>query len=218
MLLCVAAAFAAPAPVYKPKSSRVWFTGWDKPVDPTGGCRFLREGGVLTIAVRGKPPATEDGAKNPDPPRLLRDVAGDFDMVVRVGGDFDQAGLAGKVGERARRAGVRVAVGRTTLEVGISALSGVRGPTLLFRGDLPDGGWMRGERPGGLRGWRAYFRVSRRGGVVEIHRSEDGREWTREGVLEVGPTREVKVGVFAEATAGGTFEAVFDQFSLTPLK
>ena len=88
---------AAPAPVYKPKSSRVWFTGWDKPVDPTGGCRFDREGDVLTIAVRGKPPATEGGAENPDAPRLLRDVTGDFDMVVRVGGDFYQATIAGNM-------------------------------------------------------------------------------------------------------------------------
>jgi hypothetical protein len=78
-LLCAAvacAAFAAPAPVYRPKASRVWFTGWDKPVDLTGDCRFHRDGEVLTIAVRGRSHAKDGWAKIPDGPgRFARSKA-----------------------------------------------------------------------------------------------------------------------------------------------
>ena len=40
------------------------------------------------------------------------------------------------------------------------------------------------------------------------------RPWVR---FTIGMPRKVKVGVLAEATAPGTFKAVFDDFKLTPL-
>jgi hypothetical protein len=44
LLSALLAAFAATAPLPAPKASNVWVTGWDKPVDRFGDCRFDRDG------------------------------------------------------------------------------------------------------------------------------------------------------------------------------
>jgi hypothetical protein len=63
-------------------------TGWNKPVDPDGDCKFSRDKGVLTIEVPGRHHdlGVENG--NMNAPRLLRDVEGDFTAQVRVDGYF----------------------------------------------------------------------------------------------------------------------------------
>jgi hypothetical protein len=79
---------AAPAPFPRAGRTGPWVTGWDRPVDPVGDCRFDRQGDRLTITVRGKGHAIEAR----DAARLMRDVEGDFVARVRVGGDCEQSG------------------------------------------------------------------------------------------------------------------------------
>src|SRR4051794_6272305 len=83
--LFAAAVLAAPAP--RPRPPTPWVTGWDKPVDPSGDCRFDRDGDRLTISVPGK--GHELNYERPmTAPQLLRDVEGDFDVQVRVTATF----------------------------------------------------------------------------------------------------------------------------------
>ena len=66
---------------------------------------------------------------------------------------------------------------------------------------------------------RGCVRITRTGNALRIEVSEDAKTW--KGMDEEnmpGLPAKLKVGVFAESAAEGTFEAVFDQFSLTPLK
>src|SRR4051812_33364743 len=90
-VLCALAGLAVQAtPLPPPKP---WITGWDKPVDPNGDCRFDRKGERLTITVpagRERVLAVGLGRDGLTAPRLLRDIEVDFAAEVQVGGNFDE--------------------------------------------------------------------------------------------------------------------------------
>ena len=83
LVLCGVLAASYPAPQDVP-----FETGWDKPVDPDGDCRFLHDKGVLTIELPGRHHDLAAEADIVNAPRLLRDVEGDFTAQVRVDGYF----------------------------------------------------------------------------------------------------------------------------------
>jgi hypothetical protein len=124
LLLCafvavVASVMAAPAPFPRPpRASRVWFDGWARPLDPLGGCRFERKGDKLTITVPGKGNERDCWEGLVNPPRLLRDVQGDFVAQVRVAGHF----TVNKRGPR--RAGILLADGKQEVRVMWTRLRG----------------------------------------------------------------------------------------------
>jgi hypothetical protein len=104
-VLFTVAALAAPAPL--PKPSAAWTKGWDRPV--LGKCRFDRHWDKVVFTVPGKEHGLNDGSGVLYFPRMLRPVDGDFDLKVRIGGDFHQTELAD--GEK-RRAGVLITFGK----------------------------------------------------------------------------------------------------------
>jgi hypothetical protein len=60
-------------------------------------------------------------------------------------------------------------------------------------------------------------RLGERSSRQLLFHSPDGKKWSPYNVREIGftPSGTLKVGVFAEATAPGTFKVTFDQFKLT---
>jgi len=234
--LLAAAVVAAPAPA--PRASGPWFDGWDRPVDPLGVCRFQRHWDRLSITVPGLKHELYVREKRLTAPRLLRAVEGDFSAQVRVGGDFraaegcdwvaceagllltDQKNFIWFVREAARgapevasdairRPGYCLCV-KLNPEMGCSSMMSFWGPPL--------------ETP-------AYLRLERRGSRLTTKVSQDGVRWesaTFPSLLKllrsIKMPQKVKVGVVAEAigvlpdaSASGTYKAVFDQFKLTRL-
>jgi hypothetical protein len=65
----------------------------------------------------------------------------------------------------------------------------------------------------------AYIRVRRGGNFLYYGWSSDGVNWMVTPLVVGFPElpHKLKVGVVAEVTAEGTFEAEFDHFKLTPL-
>jgi hypothetical protein len=60
------------------------------------------------------------------------------------------------------------------------------------------------------------IRLQRRGSRLEVAASDDGEKWTTlDHYVKIRMARKLKVGVLAEATAAGTFKAVFGQFRLS---
>jgi hypothetical protein len=114
--LLAAAVMAAPAP--RPRPATPWVTGWDKPVDPLGDCRFHREGDKLTITVPGEGHELDVGDKPLNVPRLLRDVEGDFVMQVRLGGGCTPG----------KAAGILLTDGERTVRVWKLAVAEKKGP------------------------------------------------------------------------------------------
>jgi regulation of enolase protein 1 (concanavalin A-like superfamily) len=205
--LVVAVVTAAPAP--RPRSETPWVTGWDRPVDPVGDCRFDRHGGKLTITVPGKGHAlTHFWGGRLLAPRLVRDVEGDFSAQVRVAGDFRPTGEG-----TFRRAGLLLKAGD-----GWMTVQRVNDPSESFWfGVYPDVMDRSVESPGRL-GPAGFVRIRRRGQDFKLECSPDGKKWAACACEVLVPLpRKLKVGVLAEATADGTFKAEFDQFKLTPL-
>jgi regulation of enolase protein 1 (concanavalin A-like superfamily) len=69
---------------------------WDDAVDPDGDCKFVlapREGRVRII-VPGKPHILSAEIGRVNAPRLLRNIKGDFDVIVRVAGTGQPGGKA----------------------------------------------------------------------------------------------------------------------------
>jgi regulation of enolase protein 1 (concanavalin A-like superfamily) len=221
-LLCALVAgglFAAPAPF--PQPVRAWVTGWDKPVDPLGDCRFDRTSDKLTITVPGKGHELDVVQGRLAAPRLLRQVEGDFVAEVRVGAVVIPQGRKGT-----QKAGLLLPLGRgfiTLQRVAVQNddegtsffLIGVRYPT------IPDHSLVRYRACWPPEGGPAYLRLERRGDWLTLKVSEDGKVWKRAN----GPFRfqgfqvpqRLRVGVVAETTGEATFKAVFDQFKLPPL-
>ncbi len=223
LTFAIAAPLARPAAPPKPtKSSRPWFDGWDKPIDPVGDCTFERKGERLTIKVPGPDHGLEFWDDSHKAPRLMRDVAGDFAIQVRVGGSFRPAR-----GSRGASQGA-----------GLVMLSGQRVAMLLRTTQMSNGKTWHSllgtfRQPSGLQlghdlmdsvtppSQYSYLRMERHGHTIELKISPDGKRWTTKQRSHwdffLFLPKKVKVGVVATSQAKGTVQAEFDQFQLTPL-
>jgi regulation of enolase protein 1 (concanavalin A-like superfamily) len=222
-VVAAAGLLAAPAPFPRPpRAPRVWLDGWDKPVDPVGDCLFERKGDRLTIIVPGPGHGLDEhGDDRLNAPRLMRDVAGDFIVQVRVGGSFGPPGRDGN--HERHQAGILVLFGANR----VSHFRGVR-PSKEGLYQYLGGGFWNGTRPQGHSyfdpvtplGQTVVLRLERRGQRLILKVSPNRGVWKTSACSDRAdfhlPQR-LKVGVFAESTAGGTLMAVFDQFKLTPL-
>jgi regulation of enolase protein 1 (concanavalin A-like superfamily) len=215
--LAAVTAWAAPAP-----QPRCWVVGWDRPVDPRGGCRFHPVAGTLTVTAPGKGHDLDVLNGRLNAPRLLRGVQGEFTAQVRVGA------LVRPAGRGCYRAGLLLTDGKAFVTVQRvaraeevpedyppSALPGV------IRTELSEADWGQVQvyADGPALAVPAYLRVQRRGDSLMVAFSRDGKKWTRtDRTLRASLPQKLKVGVIAESTAEGTFRATFDRFKLTPLR
>ena len=209
-LLCAVVAFsvtAAPAPVYKPRPTKLWFDGWNKPIAGAGNGHFARDSKTLTITV----PDINPG----DPALLLREVEGDFVLEVRVNGRFHTANAFGerKAGIVVQFGGTRVRMDRVT-ENKFGTVSG--GFSSEWRGTGRDGGQGNAyvfQDASNI----AYFRATRKGNKLILEAKEDKGEWAtrNDNCPALTLPKKIEVGVSAEATAAGPFAVEFDQFRLT---
>jgi regulation of enolase protein 1 (concanavalin A-like superfamily) len=205
----VSVAMAAPAPFHRPaKESGPWFIGWDRPVDPVGGCCFARRGDKMTIHVPGEGHELDYSNGRFDAPHLRRVVRGDFALSVRL----NAAHLF-----RVKGAGRR--------QAGLVVMSGDRAAGVFVEGSSSDcwvsnrcfqlgvfGGAGQGlsERKSSL-----WLRVQRKGETLESAYSFNGKSWCEkvEDVPSLGPT--TTVAVFAASGAEGAFKVEFDELEFT---
>jgi regulation of enolase protein 1 (concanavalin A-like superfamily) len=221
LLLCsliAAFATAAPAPVYKPRLSAGWKTGWDKPYDPVGDCRFRCDEDRLTVTIpQGKSHNLALATDDLNAPHMLRAVEGDFVLQVRVTGDFSQTSGGNSCG-----AGILMRVGQ---KVWVVKREGV-----TTQGERDDNFWAYYYDSNGAAATCrctslpasqiAYIRLERRKDRLLMTASDDGTEWksmnTFGEVYKLPPT--VIVGIVAEASKDAAFQVVFDELVLTPTK
>jgi regulation of enolase protein 1 (concanavalin A-like superfamily) len=208
--LLASASLAAPVPPPKTAPS-VWARGWDEPADPKGDCRFERKFGALTITVPGRGHAPNLLAADRDAPRLMREADGDFTFQARVRGNFLEDNFLH------RRAGLLLlsGPGGAVLEVG-AVFEAEGGRRHLCRARLyhllSSQFWLSQPRAGPV-----HLRLERRGQLLLMSSSLDGREWEEvlDGKCGFELPRKVKVGVFASSKAEGRFAATFDQLKFT---
>jgi regulation of enolase protein 1 (concanavalin A-like superfamily) len=218
LLLCALAALVATAtPV---PDSKPWVTGWDKPVDPKGDCRFKRKGERLTITVPGEGHQLDLWTDRFDAPRFLRDVKGDFVVEVRVSGDCWSA----KKEDGSRGAGILLLDKGNNLAVELGfigqpddtqsndtwgVVGRIRCAKTMHRLNVEGGTSPPRDS--------CYLRLERRGDLLRMSCSKDGREWKTPSTAtpEQKLPWKLKVGVFAEANAEGEFKVTFEKFKLS---
>jgi RNA polymerase sigma factor (sigma-70 family) len=197
-------------------------TGWDKPVDPDGDCKFTRDKGVLTIEVPNKDHDLGVERDKMNSPRLLRDVEGDFVAQVRVSGTFSPS-VDSTSTERIAFVGaglVLMADNKTYLRLERATLRRDGVARTYVNWELrEDGEWkLAGDatvRP--LEDKPTYVRLERRGDKLLASASHDGKEWWELEPLEVKLPAKLKLGVAAGTTSTDPFKPSYDDFRLTPL-
>jgi regulation of enolase protein 1 (concanavalin A-like superfamily) len=213
-LFTTCAALAAPVPIDRP-----WMSGWDKPVDPDGDCKFIRDKDTLTIEVPGKDHdlGIERGLMNS--PRLLRDVEGDFVAQVRVRGTFKPSNESTST-ERIPFVGaglLLMASEKTYIRLERAAL--VKGGEVKTYANWElreDGNWVLAgaEQVQPLEDKATFLRLERKGDQLLASVSHDGKEWKEMKPLEVKLPAKLKIGVAAGGTSMEVFAPRFDQFQL----
>jgi hypothetical protein len=194
--------------------------GWDKPVDPDGDCKFVRDKGTLTIELPGKHHdlAFERGRVNA--PRLLRDVEGDFVAQVRVSGisrpstdstspetrSVVSAGLLALADDR-----TFISLERGTQWEGeVCTYEFLRQARVERESDRLEVCAYRGTPPDNE--GRVYLRMERRGNKVTASVSPDGKKWKEIEALDVKLSAKVKIGVAAVSSSKDPFKPTFDEF------
>jgi len=213
LLLCCAATSIVAAPAPLPRREREygpWVNGWDRPVDPVGGCRFQRKGDRLTILV----PEPQPRGSPANVPRLMREVEGDFTLVVRVTAGVPADG-------QVRGAGLLLSSETTFAQIQLHASWHDRQATYQFAAGADGGGrapaWVGNFTPR-YRG-HLWLRMDRRGKGVRLSYGFDGAEWYGDmKVADLGLPAKVRPGVFARGYAGGAFAAHFDRLEFTPAR
>jgi regulation of enolase protein 1 (concanavalin A-like superfamily) len=202
------------------KPDKPFETGWDKPVDPDGDCKFLRDKGVLTIEVPGKDHDLAIERKLMNSPRLLRDVEGDFVAQVRVSGTFVPSTDSTST-ERIPFVGaglVLMASDKTYVRLERATLRRDGETKTYANWELrEDGEWvLAGDatvRP--LEDKPTYVRLERKGNKLLASVSHDGKEWWELKPLEVKLPAKLKLGLAAGTTSTEPFKPRYDQFKLT---
>ena len=214
LFLTFCAALAAPVPQMKP-----FETGWDKPVDPDGDCKFRRDKDVLTIELPGKDHDLGIERNRMNAPRLLRDVEGDFIVEVRVSGEFRPSSDS-TAAERLAFVGAGLLLmngDKTYVRLERAALRNGDIVRTYANWELRENGqWVlignAGIKP--LKGKETFLRLERQGDKILGSISEDSKEWQTLAPIEVKLPAKIKIGVAACTTSSEPFAPRFDRFQL----
>jgi hypothetical protein len=206
----VSMALAAPAPFYRStKEGGLWFAGWDRPVDPIGGCRFERRGGKMTIHVPGEGRELDYSNGQFDAPHLRRVVRGDFVLSVRL----NAARLFSVKGAGRRQAGLVVTAGDRATGVFVEGSSS----DCWVSNRCFERGGFGGAGQGGLsaRESSLWLRVRRKGETLEAAYRFNGKSWCEKRLDVPSLATTTTVAVFAASGAQGAFKVEFDEIKFT---
>jgi len=189
------------------------------PADPDNDCQFdLVDGQSLRIHVPGRAHSLHLTPEKPNAPRIVRTVAGDFELQLRVKLGYQQETAADLTDWPAMvGAGLFIQDGMQSLveirhlheRLGkfpwrISCEYDLRGPGIDQGGSSP--------RPVDMK--PVYLRISRQGDRIAADWSQDGRRWLpmHPNRLELRLRRELQVGFHVIQNTKQPMVAEFDQF------
>jgi len=189
--------------------------GWGLAIDPDGDCQMNGERTTLTITV---PPTLHDLNANIgkyNAPRVVRDVEGDFEVEVRVEGDFRPGSICNRAGGFPFvGGGIVICDGGDNfirLERGVVYDQGSFSPFAIFEQHIAGRGVV--DHNGPLTTGTTYLRLARRGGTMRGFTSSDGRYWSELEPIRGVRTAKLHVGLDAINSGNAPFTVRFEQFS-----
>lgn len=193
---------------------------WGEIVDPDGDCEISHEDGVLTITV---PNTLHDlNRRNGDlnAPRVLREVDGDFQIQVKVSGEF-KPGPESTAPKSTAFNGAGILVwhdDRSFIRLERNSFGGGSCFPPLF--ELRNAGKYLGANPPVasdefFEGESTYLRIERRGNKFTAFVSHDDKEWKRVNHRLVDLPSKLKVGVSALNTSSDPMTVTFEALQIT---
>jgi serine/threonine protein kinase len=190
---------------------------WGLAIDPDRDCQMNGERSTLTITV---PPTLHDlnadiGKYNA--PRVVRDVEGDFELEVRVEGDFRPGSVCNRAGGIPFVGGGIVVFDGVDhfirLERGVVNDRGSFSPFAIFEEHIAGRGVV--DHNGPLNSGTTYLRLARRGSTIHGFTSSDRRYWSQLEPIRGVRTAKLQVGLDAINSGNAPFTVRFEQLSFT---
>lgn len=199
----------------KPEVAGTEIKGWGSAIDPDGDCKITTEGKTLTINIPGALHDLNADIDKFNAPRVLRQVRGDFDVQVKVAGDF-KPGPKSTNPKSVPYNGAGIFVWRDSdnfirLERGAIMRNGKLSTFAEF--EEREGGTSGALHNGSLAPGVAYLRLVRKGVKISGFVSKDGKRWTALRPIDTVWPAELKIGVNAVNSSNEPFTVRFEEFS-----
>jgi regulation of enolase protein 1 (concanavalin A-like superfamily) len=216
-LVCVlVACLCAAKPIPEEKNPAA---AWGTPVDPDKDCAFRHDKGSLTIVVPGRDHDLGVERDKMNAPRVLRPVAGDFRVMVRIAGSFQPENA--DTPERAAFQGAGLLMmkdNKNYLRLERATFTRDGKKYVYASWELrQDGQVERFAQATDLPldvTKDTHLKLQRRGSQVEAHVSQDGTSWQEMQAKTVEWPAELQVGVAAVNTATESFAPRFSEYKL----
>jgi len=211
-------AFAAPVP--KPTDEEKLKFDWGKVVDVAGDCkvRVVKDRLVMSTPGGIRNELKKDGEFRPL--RIEREVAGDFQLEVRMISTTEPSHTAPKSSTDARiTSGLFVSSPEMTVTFGRQLRADQDKGRQYFDHSIWHQYGGSGTRIAGSKAAEEVFvRYTRKGSKASLAHSADGIAWSTSDCPKVELPDRVTVGVYLWHDVDQPCEAVFERFRLTPLK
>jgi regulation of enolase protein 1 (concanavalin A-like superfamily) len=191
---------------------------WGGPIDPDGDCKIDQDQSEnkITIAVPGTPHLLSAELGRMNAPRLLRNVQGDFDALVKVSGVFHPSGkTTAKEYDPYHGAGILLWQDEDNyvrLEIAADVQHGKSRPYVNF--EYRKDGALAASRGLKIGDGSSHLRMERRGDEIHAAFGPDGVHWTSFPALTAKLKDRLLVGVSAINTATKPLTAELVGFEL----
>ncbi len=190
--------------------------GWGNAIDPDGDCKIDAQGKALVIEVPGKLHDLNADIDKFNAPRVLREVDGDFNIQVKVVGEF-KPGPKSLNPKSVPFNGGGIFVWRDSdnyirLERSAIIRQGKLSTFAVF--EEREGGSRGAQHNGPLTPGTAYLKMERRGSRISGFVSKDGKHWTALKPIDTVWPAELKVGLNAINSSDAPFTVKFEEFTL----
>jgi regulation of enolase protein 1 (concanavalin A-like superfamily) len=194
--------------------------GWGTLIDPDGDCDVQVEGKALVMNVPGTLHDLNADIDKYNAPRILREVEGDFQMTVKVVGEFKPGAGSNRRGGLPFNGGGlfvwRDSDNFIRLERGAVMRNGKVGVFSIF--EEREGGSSGAQHNGPLAPGTTHLKLERRGGRIYGFTSKDGKRWVPLKPIDTVWGPELKIGLDAINSSDAPFTVRFENFSVKTKK
>jgi regulation of enolase protein 1 (concanavalin A-like superfamily) len=198
--------------------------GWGQWNDPDGDCTYKLEKEKLTVAVPAGAHDLSAEYVRMNAPTVLKEITGDFSLVVRVSGKFAPEGQVVNNRPSYQAAGLVVMLDNRNylrLERAATRPNNARSAMHTITYELRLNGAVQraaGQTDNRTEDTPLYLLIQRQGERMAAAVSKDGKEWQNLGEKNLTKQEKLKVGVTAINLSAVPFEPLFEEFQIVEME